>query len=175
MNNTLRPPATPLVTVDPYFSVWSMADRLTDDFTRHWTGRRHALTGLIRIDGVPWRFAGRVEPNPELYYTEPSAMDQTSLRVTPLSSIYTFEASGVSLTVTFTSPLLLDDLDLLSRPASYVSLTAKAVDGQLHDVQLYFDVSGEWCVNSSDQRVVWEAIQRMDFKCCIWSMRINGY
>jgi hypothetical protein len=155
METTLRAPAVPLVTVDPYFSVWSMADRLTDDFTRHWTGKRHAMTGLILIDGKPWRFAGKVEPNAEQYYTEPQPMTQKRVRVTPLSSIYEFEAAGVRLQVRFTTPLLLDDLDLLSRPASYAAFTVGSADGKPHRVQLYYDVSAEWCVDTSGQQVVW--------------------
>ncbi|GIP51063.1 glutaminase family protein [Paenibacillus vini] len=162
MKNTLRPPAVPLVTVDPYFSVWSMADGLTDDYTRHWTGRRHAITGLLRIDGIARRFAGRVEPNAEVYYTEPAPMRQIELQVTPLSTRYVFEAEGVTLSVDFTTPLLLDDLELLSRPASYVRFDVRSTDGRNHDVELYFDVSGEWCVNDSDQRVVWGQASRDD-------------
>lgn len=154
MTTTLRPPAVPLVAIDPFFSVWSMADRLTDDFTRHWTGKRNALTGLIRIDGTPWRFAGFTEPDAENYYTEPEAMEQTGLQVTALSSSYSFEAGGVGLEVVFTSPLLPEPLELLSRPASYVFFKVRSLDGKPHDVQVYVDVTGEWCVNTSSQQVV---------------------
>ncbi|MRN54696.1 glutaminase family protein [Paenibacillus monticola] len=156
MKSTIRPPAIPLVTVDPYFSVWSMADSLSDDFTRHWTGKRNAMTGLVIIDGNPYRFAGRVEPNAENYYTEPQAMKQQNVQLTSLSSTYEYEEAGIRLQVRFTTPLLMDNLELLSRPASYVQLSVCAVDGKPHNVHIYFDVTAEWCVDSSEQRVLWQ-------------------
>lgn len=144
----LRPPAVPLVTVDPYTSCWSMTDRLHADWPRHWTGRVHAMCGFVRVDGKPLRFMG----------TAPVVRDeaeQTSLEVTATQTVYRFKAGDVDLGVTFTSPLVLDDLELLSRPASYVSFDAKSTDGKPHSVQIYFDATGEWCVNDRRQQVAW--------------------
>ncbi|MEJ7710703.1 MAG: DUF4964 domain-containing protein [Pyrinomonadaceae bacterium] len=44
--NLLRPPAVPLVTHDPYFSVWSMSDKLTDETSKHWTGANQGMVGM---------------------------------------------------------------------------------------------------------------------------------
>ena len=52
----LRPPATPLVVVDPYFSVWSVTDGLADSWPAYWTGKPMAFQALVRVDGKPLRF-----------------------------------------------------------------------------------------------------------------------
>lgn len=56
--NALRAPSYPLVTIDPYTSVWSFTDQLNEDATRHWTGKKHPLLGVVRVDGKPVPFYG---------------------------------------------------------------------------------------------------------------------
>ncbi len=141
-----RPPAVPLVACDPYFSIWSPADQLTDADTVHWTGKPHRLTALARIDGHAFRLMG----------TQPAgvpAMEQVDRQVLPTRTTYRFAASGVTVDMTFLTPSLPDDIDLLSRPVTYVCFDLQATDGQSHAVQLYLDAGAELAVNTGNQQV----------------------
>ncbi len=147
---SLRPPSVPLVACNPYFSIWSPADKLTDANTTHWTGKSQPMTSLVRIDGKVFRLMG----------TEPAAipaLPQTQLQVLPTRTIYTFAGAGVAVTLTFMTPALPEDIDLLSRPVTYLTYTCSATDGQPHTVETYFDASSELTVNTPEQAVVWSA------------------
>jgi len=295
-----RSPAVPLITIDPYTSVWSFADKLNAEPTRHWTGKPHRLTGKIRVDGKTMDFMGAPVPNrkeiaptgqrkayevkytltnpgsdwmkpnfaasgwktgpggfggstdgalrtqwnsndlwvrreveladlnfnklllllkhddnvevyingiaafncqcwtdeyqphelskeirsslkkgknliaihvantaggqhldfglvDELKPTTPLALaTQQSVEVMATQSIYQFTCGPVDLKATFTSPLLMTQLDVLSRPASYLTFDVRSNDGKTHDVQLYFDASAELAVNEPHQEVTWK-------------------
>ncbi|MCH8219190.1 MAG: DUF4965 domain-containing protein [Planctomycetes bacterium] len=304
VGDPFRPPAVPLVTMDPYISCWSFADNLFDQSTRHWTGRDHPMTGLLRVDRKVYRFmgpgqyeeylpSGQDRPFECLYTTEeppanwmsPAFNDkawtpgvapfgtwkyedcsrtpwdteqiwlrrtfkvddlrqgkdlfvylaqpgkrsvtlnnvevyvngilaarlarwdrtetlrlsekaarslrrdgnclavtgralgedrfidvglrldrsllvrQGPVRVDATNTYYQFSCGPVELDVTFTSPLLMDNLDLLSRPVSYLSFEVFASDDAGHHVQLYFDAGPQWCLNEPDQRIVWDHLQ----------------
>ncbi len=143
---TLRPPSVPLVACDPYFSIWSPADKLTDADTVHWTGKPHRLTSLVRIDGKAFRLMGK----------EPAAMPalpQTGLEVLPTRTIYTFEGEGVRLTLTFMTAALPDDLMIYSRPVTYLTWEVRATDKKEHEVGVYFDASAGIAVNTGKEMV----------------------
>jgi hypothetical protein len=141
-----RPPAVPLIEHDPYFSVWSAADKLTDRETTHWTGTPQPIAGLARIDGKAYRFMG-ADPR------EVPAMEQVSLAVTPTHTVYRFRAEQVDLTLTFFTPAFPKDLDVLSRPVTYLTVAATAQGS--HEVSILLDVDPVIAVNTPDEPVTW--------------------
>ena len=292
-------PAYPLITHDPYFSIWSMTDELNTETTKHWTGTENSLLGYVQVDGQVYNFMGQPVPETEVVlnasaeasytakYTNSNPGDdwfkdefndsdwkegkapftnrdgfggtpwktreiwvrrvfdlkdvsqinklllrvrhdddvyvyingtqvlglqsangkleafpmadtvarslkkgknliamhcidtggesfldaglsnvlktegddtilpavQNSVEVKATQTLYTFTCGPVDLDLTFTSPLVLDDLDLMSRPVSYISCKIKSNDRKKHDVQVYLGASSDISVNQNSQLV----------------------
>ena len=79
-------PAYPLVTHDPYFSIWSFSDKLNQSTTRHWTGADNKLIGIIKVDNILYNFIG--EP------TYPSKIIVAPGEGNPINVSYTEEEPG---------------------------------------------------------------------------------
>ena len=156
----LRAPAVPLITVDPYFSVWSTSDRLTDKPTTHWADRSspvsrieystdghrpNSMLGLVTVDGDTYRFMG---------VSDHDVIKQTELDIDALSTAYTFENDKIRVKAEFLAPMLPTDLELLSRPVNYLKLSYESRDGKKHDVSFSVSVSEEICLNKAGQSPV---------------------
>ena len=140
----MRPPAIPLITSDPFFSVWSESDALNASDTVHWTGRTVALRCTVKVGDREYGVMGRNDGIP--------AARQICFDMDAFSSYYTFDCGGVTVRLTFTSPVIPDDLYLVSRPVSYLYISADA-DGVRAKVsaseQICLDLAGEYPVKVS--------------------------
>ena len=108
----MRLPAYPLITVDPFFSIWSRSETLYDAPTTLWCGIPKRLTGFVTVDGKKFRFLGKGKG---------AVIEQKDLVVTPYVTEYTFSNSAVSLNVRFwtpltRAPLLITSLRCLTAP-----------------------------------------------------------
>lgn len=143
-----RPPAVPLITHDPYFSVWSFSDELHASDAVHWTGGPNTLGSMIRIDGKAFRLMGN-DPRFRLDKPTTEPLPQTGLEVHPTRTVYRFEGEGVRVDLEFLTPALPHDVDALARPATYLTWTVSTTDGRSHDVQVYFDATADLVRESS--------------------------
>ncbi|MGB6975435.1 MAG: DUF4965 domain-containing protein [Terracidiphilus sp.] len=144
----MRAPATPLVTHDPYFSIWSMGDRLTDGPTRHWTGVPQPISGFVRVDGKNFRYLGDAD-------NEVPAMREVGRTVTPTRTMVALENDQIELKLCFFTPAFPDDMAVMARPVTYLTWTVKSRDGAAHDVAIYLDVDGAIATNTREEPVVW--------------------
>lgn len=79
------------------------------------------------------------------------AAEQLYADVQATRTHYGFRCGPVELELSFTAPLFLDDLDLISRPVNYISYKVVSRDGGKHDVQLYLEASPRWATDQAGQ------------------------
>ena len=149
-----RPAAVPLITVDPFFSVWSCNDALYASPTEHWSGKSCPILAGVYVDNAFHSVAG-FDSDGKLLKRR---IYQRSVKITPTSSVYDFENELLKLELTFTTPLLLDRLDILTRPVSYVSYKIEPKCDK--PMRFVFGISARACVDSKEQSV---AIKKTDF------------
>lgn len=135
----MRPPATPIITIDPYFTIWSPSNTLTDTDLQHWSAKPNRIKGDVTVDGEAFRFMGTGET---------PAICQTGFEMTAAVTSYTFESTKIALELAFFSTPFTDDLYRLSRPVSYMTAKYTSLDGKAHTVELKISASEELCIDS---------------------------
>ncbi len=140
----MRMPAIPLITVDPYFSVWSK-DEINSSVPFHWTGSPNSMLGIINVDGKSYRFLGDND------YDDLEPIKQISIDFDALSTTAVFANDEIEFTCIFTSPMLADDLYYASRPVSYLKTSVKSLDGKKHNISVKIAVSEELVLNKKGE------------------------
>ncbi len=125
-------------------------------------GRNTIAIKIVNKTGGQWLDFGLVEqPAQKEAITLVNAV-QKNVNVAATQTTYDFTCGPVDLTVIFTSPLLMDDLDLMARPVSYITTKIKANDGKTHDAKLYIGASSDLAVHSTFQPVTAVEYSRND-------------
>lgn len=145
-----RMPCTPLITVDPYFSIWS-EDKLNEKMPIHWTGSPNSMLGILKVDGEEFCFLGKpADPKRKL-----SKIPQIRAEFDACTTTVVFANESVELTALFTTPMLADDLYYASRPVLYLKLKVRNLDGKEHRVSAKISCSEELVLNKKGEGRAW--------------------
>ena len=140
----MRPPAIPLLNIDPYFSVWAEDSLLKRPV--HWTGSPNHIWGRALVDGKAYRFLGEQPAG-----CTAEAMTVESMEIDAFSTVITYTCPEIRLTVHFTSPTLITELYYVSRPVAYCKVSYESLDGKDHEVKAAFSCSEELVLNKAGE------------------------
>ncbi|MBK0379387.1 glutaminase family protein [Mucilaginibacter segetis] len=107
----------------------------------------------INTGGAAWIDAGFADEIKPTEYPQLKIAKQTGVIIKATQTVYTFKCGKADLEVTFTSPLLMNNLDLLSRPISYITYKVRSNDGADHQIQVYLSASADLARNQPTQIV----------------------
>ena len=153
----MRMPSIPLITVDPYFSVWT--DDINGKPTTHWTAAENNIIGYVNVDGEILRFLGDDD--------NCKKMNVASIDADTFSTTAVYEDAGIRLTAKFTSPMLVTDLYYASRPVSYLKLSYESIDGKEHKVNAKIYVTEELVLNKANEGKAWSEDVCIDGLSCV--------
>lgn len=152
-----RLPSYPLLVKDPYFSFWMPSDNPTQSHVAFWHGEPKPVVGTVTIDGVKHRFLG---------IGDGDALPLARTEITALGTKYVFERDDFVFSAEFVSPLLPDDLDLLSLPIAFVNYTFTAA--LPHDVTVELAMEERCCFDTCfrEERTDETRVNRFDLRGC---------
>lgn len=78
---------------------------------------------------------------------------QKNVEINATQTIYSFTCGKIDLKLTFTSPLLMNDLGLFARPVSYLTYQVQANDSKAHQVKVFLSASSNIAVYRPSQEV----------------------
>lgn len=139
-----------LLLSDPFFSIWSPADRLTDCDTQSWTGKEIPIRGYLTVGDRTYCFMGKDPKFPVL--------PQSELKITPTQTIYQFENEVAALEVCFSTNLDLTKLQKISEPVTIISTKASIKTADKMRVSWQF--SDKICQDSDAKETInWSVVQ----------------
>ncbi|MGZ3929248.1 MAG: glutaminase domain-containing protein, partial [Mucilaginibacter sp.] len=106
--------------------------------------------------GAAWLDAGLVDQVKQTPNNNIKIAKQTGVEVTATQTNYKFRCGKADLLVSFTSPLLINDLDVFIRPVSYITYKVRSNDSKRHNIKVYFGASTDIAVNKPLQQVAAE-------------------
>lgn len=138
----MRPPAIPIINIDPYFSVWAENDLLKHPV--HWTGSPNNIWGTAQVGDKRYRFLGAPAGQQE-------TMTLLSMDIDAFSTTLVYGCPEGQLTVKFTSPTLITDLYYVSRPVAYCKVSFAPAVGGACPVRVTFSCSEELVLNKAGE------------------------
>ncbi|KAH9035864.1 hypothetical protein EDB84DRAFT_1269293 [Lactarius hengduanensis] len=144
----LNPVPVPLAVRSPYFNCWGFLN-FAGGIQNTSILSIFDLVVYVRVDNNTFLF---LRDGFDSTFTD---VNLTNVAISPTQTMLTAEAGPMQINLTFLNPIEPKDWVKQSIPLSYLSLTAKSLDGAAHAVQVYSDLSAEWVSGNRSQEIYW--------------------